>query len=570
MMTHHLRLPRLALAAAAALSLAGCGGTKAQGTPSCTLPLSAGDLVVSELLANPAGADTGHEWFEIFSTLDTAVTLSGLQLVVSRADGSGARTHTVAALALPPRGYVALGDATLALRPAFIGYGYGSDLGSLPNTNGALTLKCGDQVIDRVVWADSTEGSSRTLDGARTPDGIVNDDVNTWCDASSDSGDGFLGTPGLANDLCGPVANTTEKGFCTDPMTNAPRDIRKPTAGQLVFSEVMADPLVADTRGEWVELTALGDFDLAGLAIGTDPKDLVKARFVAETSVGPCHPVVPGDRVVLVRSLDPTVNGGVQPGPLVFTLPVGLVNGGGPLVVASAGVVLDSVTLEAAKAGAARQLDPDRIDPARNDDPKSWCPAATDYGAGGKGTPGAANASCGIVEPGMCLEGAMARPKVAPQAGDLLIAEVMADPSAVADTKGEWFELKVTRDVDLNGLAIGADPMKLVAIPEGSCRRVTAGSAVLLVRNADPMQNGGLPAVESWQVACPALTNTGGALHLAYGGVAVDDLTWMKSAPGRSLARDPLDAVTWCTADALLAYGAGDAGTPGKPNPSCP
>ena len=43
-----------------------------------------GDLVITELMVDPAGVDTGGEWIEIFNTLGTPFDLKGLTLYVQR------------------------------------------------------------------------------------------------------------------------------------------------------------------------------------------------------------------------------------------------------------------------------------------------------------------------------------------------------------------------------------------------------------------------------------------------------------------------------------------------------
>ncbi len=51
-------------------------------------------------------------------------------------------------------------------------------------------------------------------------------------------------------------------------------------------------------------------------------------------------------------------------------------------------------------------------------------------------------------------------------AGDLVISEVMANPSAVSDTTGEWFEIYNSSGaaIDLNGLILMDSDLHIVVI----------------------------------------------------------------------------------------------------------
>src|SRR5262249_54823597 len=58
--------------------LAACAsGSKIGSTPtSCVGNFVAGDLVITEVMANPAGADAGKEWFEVKSTRNATIELN--------------------------------------------------------------------------------------------------------------------------------------------------------------------------------------------------------------------------------------------------------------------------------------------------------------------------------------------------------------------------------------------------------------------------------------------------------------------------------------------------------------
>lgn len=341
----------------------------------------------------------------------------------------------------------------------------------------------------------------------------------------------------------------------------------------------MPDPAtpVDDVVGEWIELYTSADFDLNGLELGKLPPDIAQTLPNAD-----CVPILAGTYVVLARNADSATNGGLPRVDALLTMSLSndAVTG---IFVGYGGQVLDAITYTSSDTGASTALDPTKRNPTDNDQAGFWCEGTDTYGAGNKGTPGAANPSCGIITPGMCLEGGVERAKVAPAAGDLVINELMANPAAVEDTDGEWFELYVGRDVDLNGLQLGrAVGVVSLTLPEGECRRVTAGSHVLFAQETDPLVNGGLPAVDVQLTF--ALVNgsaaTPGTLFVGLAGAVLDDISWTGSDSGvasslNPAARNPTDnnlPASWCPA--VNDYGTGDPtkdkGTPGAANPACP
>jgi hypothetical protein len=356
------------------------------------------------------------------------------------------------------------------------------------------------------------------------------------------------------------------------------RTTNPPTSGDLVITEFMADPqAVGDTVGEWIELYTTGDFDLNGLELGKFPPTI--AHTVSSVT---CLPARAGSYVVLARSADPTMNGGLPRVDAVMTMSMSN-SGAQGIFVGYRGEVLDAITYSTSSAGASTSLDPTKRNAVDNDDPANWCrtPAGTTYGVGDRGTPGAANPSCGIVNPGMCLDAGTERAKIAPQEGDLVLNEFMANPRAVGDTDGEWFEVFVARDVDLNGLQVGRVPGVVdLTLPEGECRRAVAGTHLLFARKADPLVNGGLPQVDV--LIGFSLVNTNGRLYVGLGGMVLDEITWASLGDGVATSlnpdfQNPVDndqASSWCPA--ATEYGPGnppvppDRGTPGAVNPACP
>jgi hypothetical protein len=334
-----------------------------------------------------------------------------------------------------------------------------------------------------------------------------------------------------------------------------------------VVAEVMADPTaVPDAAGEWFEVAVTRAVDLNGLRWGRD---------AASTSLavpeGDCLRVEAGRRLLVARERDPALNGGLPSVDLDTTL--SLTNAGGGLALVVGGATLDAVTWTTTASGVAANLDARGEDPTSNDGDFYWCPATQPYGLGDLGTPGAANTDCDLATL-VCTDNGTPRPKVVPAVGDLVITELMANPLQVSDSEGEWFEVRVNRAVDLNGLQAGRDALVDELVPEGACVRVAAGARVIFGKNADSAQNGGLPALTG--LFSLSLVNAGGALWIGVQGTQLDAISYAASTEATAWSLDPdmetaaLNDVpgNWCLATA--AYNpTGDLGTPAAVNPQC-
>lgn len=170
-----------------------------------------------------------------------------------------------------------------------------------------------------------------------------------------------------------------------------------------------------------------------------------------------------------------------------------------------------------------------------------------------------------------CDDNGTIRAKVIPSVGDLIISEYMANPDAVGDALGEWFEVKVKADVDIGGLqlgraeaATGAGDVLLTLSPQ-RCLPVTTGSHLLFARDLDSAVNGGLPAVD--HLIGFGIVNSNDGLFIGMDDGVLDTVTYTSTSAGASTSLDP-DESTSCTA--VDTYGDGDKGTPGLVNPACP
>ncbi|MBI3184988.1 MAG: lamin tail domain-containing protein [Myxococcales bacterium] len=542
--------------------------------------LVAGDLVISEFMNDPEGVDTGHEYLELFNATGQAIGLNGLTLYAGRVDGSSSKTHVLRSGTVASKGYFVLGDAREQPYPAFLSYSYG-DAMSLGNSEGSIGLRCGSSVIDEVKYYSAGKaGRARTLDGKYVPDSAVNDIEGNWCDAPAEFATNSYGSPGAANAPCAGLP-----GSCVDSLTNASRPVVSPAAGELVITELMPDPkAVTDTNGEWFEVLVRADVDLNGLELSNgSSKSVVSAEK--------CLRVPTGTYAVFARQGDGGVNGGLAEVAGTFTF--GLVNSGGQIAVRVGDAGVDQISYGAAQSGVASQLDPAKLDAAANDDPAAFCPATQTYGAGDKGTPGAPNSACPTPpDPNQCLDPTSGQPRamVRPAVGDLIITELMPNPAAVLDSDGEWFEVLVKSEVDLNGLELVNEGTGRASLNSQSCLRPGADAYVLFARSGDPAVNGGLPDKVLGTFGFD-LGNTGlRALTLRLDGGVLDQIAYATSISGASaqLSADKLDPVlnddagSFCVTSAAKTYGGspdggadggptlGDRGTPGDVNETCP
>jgi hypothetical protein len=365
-------------AALAAVTAAGC----AKEAPPCAA-LKPGDLVITEVMASVSGADTGKEWFEVFNATGRPLDLAGLELWSSAATGSGAASHTMAGdrARFGDRAWLVLGGVAADAAPAWVDYPYGADLGSLRDSGGRLWLACEGTEIDAVTWEETDEGTSRQV-SRDALSAAGNDAPAAWCDSTRAFPDGAaagteLATPGAANDDC----------------QAAPACTRPPVAGDLVITEVMADPEkpIEDDDGEWIEVLLTRTVDLQGVDFGTVNGD-GSLKVHGSVASADCATTAAFTRVVFARSTDPLVNGGL-PADARGGLKT-LTNSGATVFVGYKGEVLDRATYAKAKAGTAWSLDPDAQTPEGNDDPAAWCLATAAYGADNLGTPGADNPDC--------------------------------------------------------------------------------------------------------------------------------------------------------------------------------
>jgi hypothetical protein len=364
--------------AGAGASGAGAGGAGAGGmggsggTP--TVPVSqasAGDLVVTEIMRDPAKVDDAvGEWFEIYNTANRGYDLNGMTI----ADNAGS-VAVAQSVVIPPGGYRVFARSGTGNGGVAAHYVYGNTI-QLANAADFVRLSAGATVLDEVAYDGAgafpdVAGASMSL--RRQPNATTNDVAANWCAAGTAFGSGDMGTPGVAN------------GGCL-------KSVAEMVPGDLVVTEVMINPAaVDDTLGEWFEVKNVTNlaFNLAGLIVrdqGTDTFTVPSAPLL----------VAPNGRLVFAASGAAGTNGGVTANYVYARASFALANTADEIVLATT-VVIDQVyytqTFPIGN-GASMSLSPRSETATGNDTAANWCAGTTVYGAGDLGTPGAANNAC--------------------------------------------------------------------------------------------------------------------------------------------------------------------------------
>lgn len=187
---------------------------------------------------------------------------------------------------------------------------------------------------------------------------------------------------------------------------------------------------------------------------------------------------------------------------------------------------------------------------------------------------------------GLLAPGAMAQ-SVPSVPGDLLVTEFMAQPDAVADYFGEWFEIYNASGtaLDLDGLVVKDATGGQQFAVSGSLL-LAAGDYLVLgvsdIRDSSQVgYNGNIPVDYVYDFADFEIAKTGDTITLAYGGRVIDSVTWNAtdwSIQSRKAHQASLNAFdlewanglpqNWCDASTYIS-GVGLYGTPGVANTWC-
>ncbi len=160
--------------------------------------------------------------------------------------------------------------------------------------------------------------------------------------------------------------------------------------------------------------------------------------------------------------------------------------------------------------------------------------------------------------------------------GDIIITEIMQNPSAVSDGNGEWFELYNTTGspIDINGWELSDSGSNFHAI--SSSLIVPANGFVVLGNNADSGTNGGITV--NYEYSSYTLGNGADSIILTCSGSIIDQVAWdggtefpdpagasMELNAGLFNSTDNDNGSSWGTSTSEINPG-GDKGTPGSLN----
>ena len=158
---------------------------------------------------------------------------------------------------------------------------------------------------------------------------------------------------------------------------------------------------------------------------------------------------------------------------------------------------------------------------------------------------------------------------------DVVINEIIQNPSAVSDTNGEWFEIHnpTASPVDIDGWTIQDNDFDSHVISNGGPLNVPAGGYLVLGRNSNFATNGGVTV--NYTYSNVNLANGGDELVLLDKGLTEADRVEWDGGPafpdptGASMSLDDPTSdnnvgANWCTA--ITPFGDGDLGTPGSAN----
>lgn len=167
----------------------------------------AGDVVISEIMYDPSGAEPNEEWLEIYNTTSSPKLLGGLTL-----EDNGGNTAVIAASAnveVPAKGYVVLVNsraaaASVGVPGASTSYEYFDTAGPLlaNSTSGSIALKSGSTRLSEVVygaWFNLPSGGGASIE-LKTLTAAASGTKANWCIATKPWASGDKGTPGKAND----------------------------------------------------------------------------------------------------------------------------------------------------------------------------------------------------------------------------------------------------------------------------------------------------------------------------------------------------------------------------------
>ena len=353
-------------------------GTPGSANDSCPTSVSlsglnAGDLVISEVMVDPASvADFRGEWFEIYNNTADTVDLNGLNVACGGNNG-----FSVSGTKRIPAGSTAL----LAVRNnAGINGGMGNvdvlySYGDCSfQYSDSISISANGTTFDSVTWDSNFPFSSGSSMSLGVLDTTSNDSSTNWCAATSTYGDGDSGTPGEDNETCpDPGLDSASLG-----------------AGDLIISEIMTNPVtVSDYRGEWFEVYNNSGFtiNLNGLSVSSSNN----TGFTISHNVT----VEPESYTLFAVNPNGGLNGELPQVDVAYSYGDISFRQTDDLTLSASGTTIDTVSIDGTYPdGLGASLSLDTLSASANDSMVNWCESTSGYGSGEAGTPGAVNDTC--------------------------------------------------------------------------------------------------------------------------------------------------------------------------------
>lgn len=221
------------------------------------------DVVINEVLFNPSGTDSGHEWIELYNNGTADIDISNWELEAGTSSFSS-KGIIPAGTTLPVDGYYLIGEADVAV-----------DLGFSPNLVVSLGLGNASSSIDGIRVVDA---NGATIDTVLYGDPST---IGSWEDDNGPNPTSFAPEAGSAETIAR-VPNGVDTNLSGDDfqiMSN-PTPMAENSGGSsatcenavfsgVVINEVLYDPPSSDSGHEWIELLNVtgDDIDVSGWMI---------------------------------------------------------------------------------------------------------------------------------------------------------------------------------------------------------------------------------------------------------------------------------------------------------------